>query len=227
MGFFMLLLFIKAVFLVPITLLPIINPLACAPIVANLLHGTTEKIERRVARQVAINCWVLLLGAILIGSHVLSFFGISLPMVRIAGGLVVAIGAWKMLNNDVVDSFRAQASNPETFQEELKIRAFYPISFPLTIGPGTIASSIAIGASLPTRPMAWMISVGSAVIGALITSILIYLCYRYARQLVNKLGPFGTIVALRLSAFILLCIGIEIFWLGLSGALVDLGLISK
>jgi multiple antibiotic resistance protein len=72
-----------------------------------------------------------------------------------------------------------------------------------------------------------MISVGSAAIGALITSILIYLCYRYARQLVNKLGPFGTIVALRLSAFILLCIGIEIFWLGLSGALVDLGLINK
>ena len=84
----MLILFFKAAILVPITMLPIINPFGNAPVFASLLGNVSRDVEKKLARQVALNCFFLLLGAMFIGSHVLMFFGISIPIVRISGGSV-------------------------------------------------------------------------------------------------------------------------------------------
>jgi multiple antibiotic resistance protein len=221
-------LFLQTILLVPLTLLPIINPLVVAPVFANMVEHVDEKGERRLARQITIYCWFLLIGSILIGSHALSFFGISLPIVRIAGGLVVGFAGWKMLDGGEFDVIRIPEAdnNQGNSHEELKVRGFYPICFPLTIGPGSIASAIALGASLPTRPLDWVVSVGSAVVGTFFTVLVIYFCYRYAKQLVNKLGRLGTIVTMRLSAFILVCIGLEIFWKGVLGTLMESGILK-
>ncbi len=155
----MFILFLKAVVLIPVTLLPILNPLGIAPVFANLLGNVSRSTEKRIARQVAINCWFMLVAAIFIGSHVLTFFGISLPIVRVGGGL-----------------------------------------------------------------LDWVISVGSAALGAALTALVIFLCYNYAHKLVNLMGRLGTMVVLRLSAFILLCIGIQIFWSGMSALLAEAGI---
>jgi multiple antibiotic resistance protein len=224
----MLLPFAKAVILIPITLLPILNPLATAPIYASLLGNISTIAQRRIARQVAINCWFLLIAAMFIGSHVLDFFGISLPVVRIAGGIIVAAAGWRLLGDQGSDEIRTQvASNAsadeEWTDEEFKIRSFYPISFPLTVGPGTIAASIALGANTPNRLSDMVRSMGSAALGAALTALVVFLCYRNAHRMVNVLGRLGTLVLLRLSAFILLCIGIEICWHGISGLLIEAG----
>ena len=108
--------------------------------------------------------------------------------------------------------------------EEIKARSFYPLSFPLTVGPGTIAASITLGANTPTRLLDWVISVGSAAFGAALTALAIFLCYNYAQKLVNLMGRLGTMVVLRLSAFILLCIGIQIFWSGAAALLAEAGI---
>ena len=132
----MLILFFKAAILVPITMLPIINPFGNAPVFASLLGNVSRDVEKKLARQVALNCFFLLLGAMFIGSHVLMFFGISIPIVRISGGLLVAFTAWKLLNDNGQDAIRTQvATNPmEAWSdEEFKVRSFYPISFPLTV----------------------------------------------------------------------------------------------
>lgn len=220
----MLILFLKAAILVPITLLPILNPFGNAPIFASLMGNVSQAVENRVARQVAINCWFLLVGAIFIGSHVLAFFGISLPIVRVGGGLLVAATGWRLLHDKAQDAISAQVAN--TIDEgwsddEMKVRSFYPISFPLTVGPGSIAASITLGANTPTRLLDWVTSLGSAALGASLTAAAIYLCYRYANKIVNLLGRLGTMIVLRLSAFILLCIGIEILWHGITDLLVE------
>jgi multiple antibiotic resistance protein len=227
----MLLLFLQAVILIPVTLLPILNPLATAPIYASLLGNISNKAQARIARQVAINCWFLLIAAIFIGSHVLNFFGISLPIVRVAGGIIVAAAGWGLLGNKGTDEIQTQVASKVTVNadadwsdEEYKMRSFYPVTFPLTVGPGTIAASIALGANAPTRLLDWMRSMGSAALGSLLTALVIYLCYRNAHRLVNALGRLGTLVLLRLSAFILLCIGIEIFWHGIMGLLKESGI---
>ncbi|WP_353155551.1 MarC family protein [Herminiimonas fonticola] len=226
----MLILFFKAAILIPITLVPILNPFGNAPIFASLAGNIGRDAEKRLANQVAINCFVMLLGAMFIGSHVLMFFGISLPIVRIGGGILVAATGWRLLNDNGQDAIRTQvASKPgEVWSEDdFKVRSFYPISFPLTVGPGAIAASITLGASAPSRLSNLLISIGSAALGAAMTALVIFLCYRYANKMVSLLGRLGTMVVLRLSAFILLCIGIEIFWQGMLGLLTEANILTS
>ncbi len=223
----MLILFLKAALLIPITLLPILNPLGVAPVFANLLGDVSRQMEKRVARQVAINCWFMLVGSIFIGSHVLAFFGISLPIVRVSGGILVAISGWHLLGDsgqEATISKQVVKTYDDESNEELKARSFYPISFPLTVGPGTIAASITLGASAPSRLVDRVLSLGSTALGAALTVLIVYLCYRSANKIVSLLGRLGTMVVLRLSAFILLCIGIQILWSGIVGLLAEINI---
>lgn len=223
----MLILFLKAAILVPVTLIPILNPFGNAPVFASLLGNVSRDVEKKLARQVALNCFFLLLGAMFIGSHVLMFFGISLPIVRISGGILVAVTGWKLLNDNGQDAIRTQVATNSAdawSDEEFKVRSFYPISFPLTVGPGAIAASITLGASTPPRLLDQVFSLGSAAVGAALTALVILICYRYANKIVNLFGRLGTMVLLRLSAFILLCIGVEIFWNGVVGLLSESGI---
>ena len=224
------LLFLKTAVLVPITLLPIMNPLGNAPIFLSMTQGADEATTRNLARRVAVNCCLLILGAIFVGSYVLAFFGLSLPIVRLAGGLLVAATGWQLLHDDggsdkgdgAIRSSLSETDSSNWSEAELRQRSFYPISFPLTVGPGTIAASIALGAHQPGRVLDWVISGTAYVSGALVTALGVYLTYRYARRLLRFMGEMGTTVVMRLSAFILLCIGFEIMWTGLSALIEEL-----
>ena len=215
---------LKTAVLVPITLLPIMNPLGNAPIFLRMTQGADEATTRKLARRVVVNCCLLILGAIFVGSYVLAFFGLSLPIVRLAGGLLVAATGWQLLHDDggsdkgdgAIRSSLSETDSSNWSEAELRQRSFYPISFPLTVGPGTIAASIALGAHQPGRVLDWVISGTAYVSGALVTAMGVYLTYRYARRLLRFMGEMGTTVVMRLSAFILLCIGFEIMWTGLS-----------
>jgi multiple antibiotic resistance protein len=210
--------FAKAMILVPITLLPILNPIAVAPIFLSMTGPMEEKMAARLAKRIAINCFFLLMGAIFIGSYVLDFFGISLPIVRVAGGIVVGMAGWKLLNDQGQDKLRNSVAETagQWTHEELRKHSFFPFSFPLTVGPGAIAASITLGAQLPAKPIDWILTGIASALGVILTTIGVYLSYRFARNLERVLGDVGTTVLMRLSAFILLCIGIEIGWSGMS-----------
>ena len=206
----------KALVIVPLTLLPIINPLSGAPVFMTTA-GNNAHVVQRLARQVAINCWFVLVVSMLVGTYVLEIFGISLPIVRIGGGLLVAASGWRMLNSHDDDEVRqavAHSQEPDLSEAEIVRRSFFPITFPLTTGPGSIAASIALGAKMPTTPALYVVGALVAVLGAAITSLVIYLVYRHSARLLKSLGEIGTLVMMRLVAFILLCIGIEIMWTG-------------
>lgn len=208
--------FLQAMVIVPLTLLPIINPLSGAPVFL-ATAGRDPHVIQRLARQVAINCWFVLVVSMLVGTYVLELFGISLPIVRIGGGLLVAATGWRMLNSQEDDEVRhaVAVSQPTEMPEaEIVRRSFFPITFPLTTGPGTIATAIALGAKLPSKPALYVAGAFVAMLGAAITALTIYLVYRHSATLLKRLGEIGTLVMMRLVAFILLCIGIEILWTG-------------
>jgi multiple antibiotic resistance protein len=209
--------FLRGLVLVPVTLLPIINPLSTAPVFAATV-GTDHRSASRLARQVAINAWFVLVVSMLIGSHVLALFGISLPVVRIGGGLLVAATAWRLLHRTDDDDVHAVAAqNAATLSDaEVVQRSFFPITFPLTTGPGTIAASIALGARVPPDPAKVALGVLIAFAGAALVSVVLYLIFRNSVAVLAKLGRIGTLVMIRLMAFILLCIGIQIMWTGWS-----------
>jgi len=203
--------------LVPVTLLPIINPLSAAP-VFSLTVGGDVLATRQLARQVAINCWFVLVASLFIGTYVLDLFGISLPIVRIGGGLLVAASGWRMLNrsddDEVQLAVKRSSQRTPLSEAEVMRRSFFPITFPLTTGPGTIAASIAIGAGLPRQPALFVANALAVTLGASLTVAVIYLVYRHAPALLAKLGEVGSLVMTRLLAFVLLCIGISIMWAG-------------
>ena len=207
--------FLKSLVLVPLTLLPIINPLSAAPVFI-ATAGTNPLVIRRMARQIAINSWFILVASMLVGIYVLDFFGISLPIVRVGGGLLVAASGWRMLNRTGgSDVQKAVADRPaDLTHHEIMQRSFFPITFPLTTGPGTIAAAIALGVHLPRSPVLYVLGASIAVLGVAITALVVYLCYRHAAGLLAMLGEIGTMVIMRMLAFILLCIGIEIMWAG-------------
>ena len=207
--------FLRGLILVPVTLLPIINPLSSAPVFAATV-GSNRVIASRLARQVAVNAWFVLVVSMLIGTYVLALFGISLPVVRIGGGLLVAATAWHMLHHTEDDDVHAVAAQDAAALSDAEIvqRSFFPITFPLTTGPGTIAASIALGAQVPADPALYAVGVLVAGGGAALVSVVLYLIFKNSVAVLAKLGKVGTLVLIRLMAFILLCIGIEIIWTG-------------
>jgi multiple antibiotic resistance protein len=199
-------------------LLPIVNPLGAAPIFLAMSADLPGDARRHLARIVARNAFLLLAAAMLVGSYVLQFFGISLPVVRVAGGLVLVASGWRLLHEGHAETpTEGTKVMHAAWQREVSRRSFYPLTFPLTVGPGSISIAITLGARSAgdTAERAAFAAVDLA--GIAIIAIAVYLSYRFAWRLIASLGETGTNVFLRLSAFILLCVGISILWGGIVG----------
>jgi multiple antibiotic resistance protein len=205
---------VKSVLLVFATLLPIVNPLGLAPIFAEMTMDYDQAIRRTVAMRVAVNGVVLLMASIFVGSYILQFFGISLAAVQIGGGLIVTVAGWRILNRkgDLPD--RKAESQPSN--DRILSQAFYPLTMPLTVGPGSIAVAVTLGSNLHEEShLQLIVGALAALLGVLLIGATIYICYAYADRLERLLGPNGTSIVIRLSAFILVCIGIQIMFNGL------------
>lgn len=207
----------KSFLFVLATLLPILNPAATAPIFLGLTEGASSTTRELLARRIARNMLLLMVGSMLVGSYVLDFFGISLPIVRIGGGLIVASVAWRLLNaSHATDDRRAVLAESFT-PEQASRQAFYPLTFPISCGPGSIAAAITVGVSLHDERLALSLArMGGGALALLTIGVVMYLAFRYAQRLLKPLGEAGTVVFLRLSAFILLCLGVQIVWDGVS-----------
>ena len=219
---------LSAFILTFVGLFPIVNPFDSAPFFFSMTAGLTARERNAMARRVAINGFALLLGSAALGPYVLEFFGIQLAAVGIAGGLVVTSLGWKLLTQEEYPSH----ADPEQLQAKKRknIGAFYPLTMPLTVGPGSMSVAITIGsgggslaaALLNGSPLKegtlHIAEIAARATGVLLGLILIglsiYVAYRYAAAMARFLGDTGLDVVLRLSAFILICIGIQILWSG-------------
>ena len=201
-------------------LFPVINPPAAGFIVLSILPHATASERAFLARIIAINSLFILLGALLMGAYVLSFFGISIPVLRVAGGLVIAFAGWNLLHKspDGAEAAQSQAPPDSARQATLRAMAFYPLTLPVTVGPGSIAVAIALGTGRP-RGHVQLVNVVGVLLALVVLCGCIYLCVRFAGHVGKRLGPVGTEVFMRLLAFVLLCIGLQILWLGLEDLL--------
>jgi multiple antibiotic resistance protein len=198
-------------------LLPIVNPFGAAPVFLSFTHGYPSRVRHRMAWSIAVNGFFLLLASLFVGSHILEFFGITLPVVRVAGGIVVTTMGWRLLTQGDDPTER----HPPAAADERRAldQAFYPLTMPLTVGPGAITAAITLGSQRPARETGfeeWALLGGSAVVSLAAICATVYVCYRYAENIERLLGRSGTNVMVRLCAFIVLCIGVQILWGGYS-----------
>lgn len=207
-----------ATFLLTFTaLFSIVNPLTAAFTFYSATQDFPPRVRAQVSRRVAIYAFCLAAASLYVGAYVLSFFGISLPSLQVAGGIVISLSAWSMLTSaDSGAQRRSEASSALSDHSMSERLSFYPLTMPLTVGPGTISVAISIGANRPTGVSADAISFFIATIaGVAALALCIYLAYRNSSRLAAVIGSTGTAIVVRLSAFLLFCIGIQIGWTGL------------
>ncbi len=194
-------------------LFPIVNPVGTAPIFLAMTSSAPPSKRHAMARRVSAYAYILLVLSILLGGVIIRFFGIQIADVEIAGGLVVFYTAWGMLNEKEDRTVSAQEMDAKRFDQ----MAFFPLTLPITAGPGCIAVAIAIGGRI-AHPSLLETAGGylGAAVGVLGVALSVWLCFRFANGVFRKLGPTGTTVFTKTAAFVLMAIGVEIFWDGLA-----------
>lgn len=206
---------LKGCILILSALFPIVNPLGGAPVFLSLTQGCTGADRKLLSGRVAINSFLLLVGSFIVGSHILSFFGVSLPIVQVGGGLIVISTGWALLKQK--DDEIRQEVDQTADRQQILLKAFYPLTLPLTVGPGSISVAITLGANAPHMGAGrLLLGLLAAVIASAIVAVAVFLSYAYADHAARLLGPSAVSVVGRLSAFLLVCIGLQILWNGAS-----------
>lgn len=208
---------IKLVILVFSGLVSIINPPGSVPIFLAMTAGCSTALRHALVRQIAVNVFVILVVSMFVGSHILDFFGLSVHVVQVGGGLLVTAIGWQLLNQR--EYAPATPTAGAVTPDQVASLAFYPLTLPLTVGPGSISVAITLGANTSRFDIPrWALPV-PMIVGLALIALAIYFSYRYAEGIARVLGQTGTSVFLRLSAFIALCIGVQITWNGVSALL--------
>jgi len=202
-------------------LLPLINPLGSALVFLGLAGDAPPEVYRSLARRIAINNVIFLAIIELLGAAILKFFGISLPIVQLSGGIVIAAMGWSVLNErDARASYKNKQEETDV-RDETRTRildqdVFYPFTFPVTSGPGTLVALLTLSAHISNRVVTNDILAHVGLFLAIIVlSVLVYFCYAYASKITKIINPSTAHGILRVIAFILLCIGVQIAWNGL------------
>lgn len=216
--------FIRVLSVTFVTLFPVVNPIGDAPIFLSLTRRYPQSAQEILSRKIAAYGFALLAISFLFGSEILSFFGITLAVIQITGGLIVASTGWGLLNQQVPASPGGESA--DTLEDALQ-HAFYPLTLPITVGPGCISIAITLGAHLrhqagPGFEHGYPRHFLAALTGMFLLCLLVWVCYGRADRLVRILGKSGTNILTRLSAFILMAIGVQIMWNGLSSGLPSL-----
>jgi multiple antibiotic resistance protein len=221
----------KSLFLILSALFPIVDPLGGSPVFLAMTREYTPATRRALSLRIAMDSFFLLIGSYsfflligsyFIGTHILSFFGISLPVVQVGGGLIVISTGWTLLKQGIDEDQKGLKKN---IQPEDPFRnAFYPLTLPLTVGPGSISVAITLGANAPRHQGLNLLVILSALVGSALLAASIFLCYGFADRLGRMIGATGMTVIIQLTSFLLVCIGVQILWNGASALLVSLPL---
>jgi multiple antibiotic resistance protein len=194
------------------SLFSIINPIGGALIFYGFTKDLTSEDRLRVAARVGFYSLLIMFGALWAGTYVLSFFGVSINALRIGGGTVIALSGWKLLtapdsHPDQKNHEREAASGRGDDPMQL---AFFPLTLPFTTGPGTIAVAITIGAERQPSEVNSAAFVLGASIAVVLNALIIWIAYRFADRVTELIGPTARQVIVRLTAFLLMCIGVQI-----------------
>lgn len=204
---------VKVFLLTVSALFPIVDPFAVSPIFLAMTQKYSSQTRRALAGRVALNSLVLMIASYFVGAHALNFLGVALPVVQVGGGLIVASLGWRMLSEkkEIYETSRKNVQCSDPLHS-----AFYPLTLPLTIGPGSISVAVTLGANSAKRFGLQVAIIVAALIAMLAIAISILVCYGLSDQFVRVIGNTGTVVMVKLSSFLLLCIGVQIMWNGIS-----------
>ena len=201
-------------------LLPLINPPGSALELLGIIGLDDQTPYKTLARKVAFNTALLLTVTGLVGPYILHFFGISIEILQLMGGLVLVAMGWAMLNKQ---EGKQESNDPHVRRAAVvcvtkywESQAFYPLTFPITVGPGSVAIMLTLGVQARSLLLTERLSAFAGLLLSLIVmSVLVYFFYAYAPMAAQKVSPSVVQGFMRIVAFLLICIGGQIAWNGL------------
>ena len=203
----------KHLLLILSAIFPIVDPIGGSPFFLALTGGYSSEARKALSWRIALDSFVLLVGSYFVGTYILAFFGISLPVVQVGGGMVLVAMGWATLmeSDEGCDKSARKSIEPQ----DVFHRAFYPLTLPLTVGPGSISVAITLGANAARRHTLHPLTILTALVGFALIAFSIFLCYGFADRLARTLGRTAMTVITKLSSFLLVCIGVQIGWNGI------------
>lgn len=199
-----------------LSLFPAVNPIGTAFIVDPLLGDLSFSERKRTAKKVALYCLTICTISALVGTWVLKLFGLSIPIVQVGGGIMICQMGWKLLTSDDQTKGDKEKARPQNRPDAIDNILFYPVSFPMTTGAGTISVILTLSAhEEEINILNHIMNLSALFLSIVLICIIIYICYANTARLIHRLGPRGEQIVNRLSAFLVFCIGMQIAWSGI------------
>lgn len=202
---------LNAVLFTYLALFPILNPPAMAPVFLQLTGEVSEGQRNRLALLIGAYTFVFLTVLLLLGGWILKLLGISIPVIAVAGGLLLFHSAWHMLNKDP----RMSDSEKAEIHGDMMTKAFFPLTLPVTAGPGAIAVTLSLVPRGSLLEVKVLLNYAGVAAGIALAALTVYVFYRFSAKVIRKMGPTGAATISQISAFVLLAIGVQIVWGGL------------
>ena len=194
-----------------LALFPILNPPAMAPVFLQLTAQVGEQERNRLARLIGTYTFAFLTALLFLGGWALKLLGISIPVISVAGGLLLFHSAWHMLNKDP----RMSDTEKAEIQSCMMDKAFFPLTLPVTAGPGAIAVTLSLVPAGNMLVLPVFLRYLAVTAGIAVAALTVFVFYRFSAAVIRKMGATGAATVSQVSAFVLLAIGVQIVWNGL------------
>jgi multiple antibiotic resistance protein len=198
-----------------ITLFPVVNPIGTAFILNPYFNDLSKSEQTKIASKIALYSFFVCLVTLLLGQYILEVFGISVPVVQFAGGIIICKIGWEFMSDAPQDS-KIELKGANSL-DSIKDKAFYPITFPITTGAGTISVLLTLTAhNKGITYLNSLISISAILISVLTICVLIFIFYSNTSRLLNRIGETEKNIVNKISAFLVFCVGLQIATTGIS-----------
>jgi multiple antibiotic resistance protein len=206
--------FINLVFIGFVALFPVVNPIGTAFIVSPYFAELSRKERISAVKQITFYAFIICAVTLFIGHWILQLFGLSVPIIQFAGGIMICKIGWEFLSSDTKDEPKVDSAGPAATDEHLTLienKLFYPITFPITTGAGTIAVLFTLSAHGASNDFSvYMINIGALLVSIIGICLLILIFYLNTNRLIGYIGSHNEKIINRLMAFLIFCVGLQI-----------------
>jgi multiple antibiotic resistance protein len=205
--------FIHLVFIGFVALFPVVNPLGTAFILSPYFSDLTRKERVWAVTRVTFYSFMICLVTLLVGHYILELFGLSIPIIQLAGGIMICKIGWEFLASDEKTPDATKAGNQAELDKikQVENKLFYPITFPITAGAGTIAVLFTLSAQSEDKDFSvYMVNMAALVVSIIGICILIFLFYLNTNRLISYIGTHNEAIINRIMAFLIFCVGLQI-----------------
>jgi multiple antibiotic resistance protein len=203
--------FIHLVLMGFVTLLPVVDPVGTAFIISPYFSGLSRSERVTVVKKITFYAFAICSVNLFIGHWILEVFGLTIPIIQLAGGIVICKIGWSYLSSDSKDDTDVKTASAVELEHMplIENKLFYPITFPMTTGAGTVSVLLTLSANGADKNMSLYL-IGSLLVSIIGICILIFIFYLNTNRLVRYIGSHNEKIINRIMAFLTFCVGLQI-----------------